>query len=438
MNLCLKRGKFKPGAIMIRKIRYFDMKYLFPAVMALITFALCLGGCSDDSPSGPDESDGVKVSISAGSVSLGITESYQFSAVVTGGTSNTVEWYVDSISGGSPELGTITQGNPATYTAPDTLPYPASVQVMAVSQADSTRSDMCTVNLTFHTIYVNSSVGDDSVGVGGKNKPFRTITRGLQAASAGMKVLAAPGVYSDALDEDFTIEIPDSVTLEGEDWETSIIRMDAESVDKRTAVRLNCTDCAFRKFTLEEPDGGAPYWSIAVEVSTSTRARVDSIRCLERAAYSVIRVQFDTESIVENCYLVVSDGNYFERGVEVIFNQDGNGTILRGNTISGFISGIFFNYMQNTLVENNTLSGNNDAAKLCCLNDENSQPNPDFGGGARGSLGGNDFSDCFTCLQNSTENIIYAKFNIWKNDPPVEGDDFHNPDSLDGGAVIYE
>ncbi|MCP4574105.1 MAG: hypothetical protein GY838_17225 [bacterium] len=51
--------------------------------------------------------------------------------------------------------------------------------------------------------------------------------------------------------------------------------------------------------------------------------------------------------------------------------------------MNGFHSGIFFNYPQNTLVEDCDLSGNTYGAELCCYQDVNSRPLPGLGGGAR-------------------------------------------------------
>lgn len=421
------------------RIRFSVICSFLSIVLIISASLLYLSGCSEsDSPSGPSDSDGVSVSLSTHSLQLGITETCQFSASVSGGQANNVTWYVDSIMGGSSELGTITQSNPALYTAPDAVPSPDAVQVMAVSADDTTRCDSCAVTVTFNTVYVNSSAGNDDTGVGGKNKPFKSITKGLEVSGPGMKVLAAPGIYDHSIGEVFPITVPDSVVLEGEDWENCVIRMDAETVERVNAVLINCRECGFRKFTLEEPDAGEPVWNIAVYFSGATSARADSIRCLERANYAVLRVSWDNCSIVENCYFVVSDGNYYDRGMEIVFNDDGNGTILRGNRISGYSSGIFFNSFQNTMVENCNLSGNSVGAYLCCREDVNHQPNPDFGGGARGSTGGNDFSNTGNGIYNDTANIIYAMYNIWENSPPAEGHDYCNPDSLNGGAVITE
>ena len=64
------------------------------------------------------------------------------------------------------------------------------------------------------------------------------------------------------------------------------------------------------------------------------------------------------------------------------------------------------------------------------------ETNPDFGGGALGSLGGNSFaSNLSTGLRNSTLHTIFARFNTWTNDPPVDGTDYVNSR---GGNIITE
>jgi hypothetical protein len=202
---------------------------------------------------------------------------------------------------------------------------------------------------------------------------------------------------------------------------------------------MNCIDCGLRKFTIEEVDDQSDYWTNAVLLSGCISAWADSLRCLERAQYAVMRVAYDSLSVVENCYFVVDDGADDNHRLEVVFNEAGNRTVLRRLTVSGYYTGIEFNYMQNTLVENYVLSGNYIGVNLCCHLDVNCQPNPDFDGGARGGAGGNDFSGNMVCgINNGTANVIYAMFNTWDNDPPVEGDDYCNLDSANGGDVITQ
>jgi hypothetical protein len=129
----------------------------------------------------------------------------------------------------------------------------------------------------------------------------------------------------------------------------------------------------------------------------------------------------------------VTDGARTNRAHEIVFGN--SGTIIRNCTISGYHTAFFFNEEEDALVEGCMLEGNNYGAELCCHESSTSNPNPDFGGGARGSTGGNSFRDNLTCgLYNSTYNVIYAKYNTWDNDPPVAGEDYCNTST--GGVVV--
>ena len=65
-----------------------------------------------------------------------------------------------------------------------------------------------------------------------------------------------------------------------------------------------------------------------------------------------------------------------------------------------------------------------------------SDPNPDLGGGARGSTGGNTITGNSICgLNNVSSNTIYAKFNYWNSSPPVEGVDYCNTGT---GSVVTD
>ena len=61
--------------------------------------------------------------------------------------------------------------------------------------------------------------------------------------------------------------------------------------------------------------------------------------------------------------------------------------------------------------------------------------NPDFGGGARGSAGGNIIRNNSECgLSIELDHPVFAKFNTWTNDPPVAGEDYCVVG--DGGVIV--
>lgn len=87
----------------------------------------------------------------------------QFTASVTGTTNTAVTWQVNGATGGSASAGAIDANG--MYTAPATVPSPASVTVSAVSQADVTKSDSAVVTIQSptpsgtYTITVTATAG---------------------------------------------------------------------------------------------------------------------------------------------------------------------------------------------------------------------------------------------------------------------------------------
>jgi len=76
---------------------------------------------------------------------------------------------------------------------------------------------------------------------------------------------------------------------------------------------------------------------------------------------------------------------------------------------------------------------------LCCYGEPSTQPNPDFGGGARAGAGQNNFSGCSSYgILNHTRHTIYAKFNTWDHNPPTSGVDFWNSDEGGGGSIVWQ
>jgi parallel beta-helix repeat protein len=259
----------------------------------------------------------------------------------------------------------------------------------------------------------------------------KTITRGLALAEAGMTVLVFPGLYDVQNGEVFELEIPEDVDLVGMDWETCIINGHWTGSYNAT-ILMDGRDASFRKFTLEMGEPVEEAWDVAIRVRNENQL-VDSIRVFERGDFSVLRTGAADNTILQNCYFVVSDGETRYRAFEIAGASDN--LIIRDCTAIGFNEGIFVNGMQEPLIEGCTLTGNNYGVGLWYeppLND----PNPDLGGGARGSAGGNDLSGNASCgINNRTTNAIYAKFNTWENDPPVEGEDYCNNGT---GSVITD
>ena len=101
------------------------------------------GGTSTQPPPPPAPID-VSVTPAAASVQTGGTQT--FTATVTNTTNTAVTWQVNGITGGSTSVGTISTAG--VYTAPATVPSPATVTVTAVSVADPTRSGAGQVTIT--------------------------------------------------------------------------------------------------------------------------------------------------------------------------------------------------------------------------------------------------------------------------------------------------
>lgn len=120
------------------------MRRAFPNAFGLIAagFLLMLVGCAATSNKTPSV---VSVSVVPASASVAVGKTQQFTATVTGTSNTAVTW---NVMGGSAN-GTI--ASTGLYTAPATVPNPATVTVTATSQADATKSGSATVKVTSAT-----------------------------------------------------------------------------------------------------------------------------------------------------------------------------------------------------------------------------------------------------------------------------------------------
>lgn len=103
----------------------------------------------------------VTVSISPATATIQTGSMLQFTATVSNATNTAVTWQVNGTAGGSSAAGTISSGG--LYSAPETLPNPASVTVTAVSQADTSAS--ASAAITLETPPESLSISPSSVTV---------------------------------------------------------------------------------------------------------------------------------------------------------------------------------------------------------------------------------------------------------------------------------
>ena len=88
----------------------------------------------------------VSVTVNPHSLALETAHTFQFSATVVNTTNTAVTWQVSGVAGGNSTVGTIDATG--LYTAPGTIPSPATVTVTAISVADPTKSDSASVTIS--------------------------------------------------------------------------------------------------------------------------------------------------------------------------------------------------------------------------------------------------------------------------------------------------
>jgi hypothetical protein len=150
--------------------------------------------CYAGSTSNPPK---VSVSISPTYAVVQLGQPLQFTATVTGTGNTAVAWQVDNANGGDSTTGTVS--NTGLFTAPSTLPTPATATITAVSQADPTKSATAVVTLVTQpasgtTYYVSTSGSDSNPGT--LLKPWKTIQHAADSVHAGDTVYVRGGVYN--------------------------------------------------------------------------------------------------------------------------------------------------------------------------------------------------------------------------------------------------
>ncbi len=343
-------------------------------------------------------------------------------------------WYVDDALGGNEDLGTITQGNPAFYTAPSELPIGLGVQITAVWTGAPGYDASGSVTILNTIMHVNAGTGEDEPGRGRLNSPYRTISFALSQVDhgGGDTILVAPGVYDLALGEQSGNSIRWNTTLRGVERDGCIIDADPSGDHQSRPIFWMNTRGVIENFTIRNigEDSEKQY---AIEIQGD--ATVRNLLFNDPFTASPIRVMNpNVEALIEDCEIVNTRTPGEGWGLRL---SGDSRTTLRNTTLRGWNEGIRVEGPGANLIEACSIRSNHRGIMILP-----GEANTDLGGGAAGSEGNNVIQGNAIGLYNGSDSDIYARSNTWGQSPPVscadEADapcDFYNHGT---GSVIWE
>lgn len=115
-------------------------RFLIAAAATLCVAMLAACGGGGGGSTAPPPSSAIAVTVSAPSATLKIGESQTYTAQVTGSSNTLVTWNVSGAGCSGAACGSITTAG--VYTAPAIVPQPPAVNIIATSQADTSKSGM--------------------------------------------------------------------------------------------------------------------------------------------------------------------------------------------------------------------------------------------------------------------------------------------------------
>ena len=146
----------------------------------------------------------VTVSPTSATVTAGGTQ--QFTATVRNTSNTAVTWQVNGVTGGNATMGTISSSG--LYSAPASVPSPATIMVTAVSQADPTKSASAQVTITaVPVVSVTISPTSATVATGGTQQFTATVqnagntavtwqVNGVAGGNATVGTISSSGLYT--------------------------------------------------------------------------------------------------------------------------------------------------------------------------------------------------------------------------------------------------
>lgn len=391
--------------------------------------ALVVAGCGGES--GPTAPTGLAITL--GSPRVQITREVVAEAVDTYPNARDehpdCDWYVDGILDGNAMKGTITQTNPATFTAPPAVPAGGVVEITAVSRTGSAFSASDTLRIAFTIRYVDGENGNDTSSGGAWTNPLRTLTYALDMVTDGDTLSVLPGSYDPDHGEAGSYFIPGGVALLGTSRESCLVY--GSGIDY-SVLRLGdgATIAGLTVGNWDDDD---------IAILTTGGGLIKDVTVSEPFGYSSIRADGGREGrsndvVIEGCELVNTAAPQTGRALELYW---GTHCVVRDCTISGWAFGVYINRDSDPLIERSTITDN--GYGIIAAGGGELLTQPDLGGGARGSVGSNTIRDNAQIgVWNWTEATIWALDNTWTTDPPTEGPppatDFWN---TGGGTIIW-
>jgi len=172
-------------------------------VSLTLLFLVLFAGCGGNGSS--NNSQNASITISPTSVSVPAGSTQQFTATVTGPPITLVTWQVNGVAGGNKTVGGIDASG--LYTAPSSIPNPATVTVKATSQVDSSLTVSAQVTVTT-AIVVSVSTTQPAVVAATQTKQFTaTVTgttntavnwqvNGVNGGNATVGTISSSGLYT--------------------------------------------------------------------------------------------------------------------------------------------------------------------------------------------------------------------------------------------------
>ncbi len=202
------------------------------------------------------------ISIAPSRLNAAVGTERPLSALVTGGSNSDVLWQVNGIEGGNSEVGTVTQANPTAYSAPGTVPDPATVRVTAVCAANPQVMAHARVtvfsmlagvpDLELGPLRLNEFSRDPETGLMmGRMRIIVVMAEGASTADLAVALGPISGQVTAGLPETETlmVEIPDTGNLDA-------VKSAAAALQEISGVEVAVPDTVLEMQMLEPEEAG--------------------------------------------------------------------------------------------------------------------------------------------------------------------------------------